>query len=268
MIYLIEPINPVAIQLGPFPIRWYGIFIGLGIVIAYILAVREGKRRGLEEDIFTDLLLIAAPIAIICARLYYVIFEWDYYRVNPGKIFAIWEGGLAIHGALIGAVVTAVIYCRKKKVSFWKIADIAAPSLIIAQAIGRWGNFMNQEAHGGPVTREFLEGLHLPEFIINQMYIDGTYYHPTFLYESLWNILGFIILLLLRKVNLKQGEIFLSYLIWYSIGRYFVEGLRTDSLMFFDFRVAQLLSIGLIIGSIIIILIRRRNRSIPNYLDL
>jgi len=268
MIYFIERLNPVAIQLGPFPIRWYGIFIGLGIVIAYILAVREGKRRGLEEDIFTDLLLIAAPIAIICARLYYVIFEWDYYRVNPGKIFAIWEGGLAIHGALIGAVVTAVIYCRKKKVSFWKIADIAAPSLIIAQAIGRWGNFMNQEAHGGPVTREFLEGLHLPEFIINQMYIDGTYYHPTFLYESLWNILGFIILLLLRKVNLKQGEIFLSYLIWYSIGRYFVEGLRTDSLMFFDFRVAQLLSIGLIIGSIIIILIRRRNRSIPNYLDL
>jgi len=267
MLYMIEPLNPVAIKLGPLSIRWYGILIGIGIVIAYILAVREGKKRGIQEDIFTDLLLWATPISILCARAFYVIFEWDYYRVNPEKIIQIWEGGLAIHGALIGAVATAVIFCRRKRVNFWKLADIAAPSLIIAQAIGRWGNFMNQEAHGGPVTREFLEGLHLPEFIINQMYIDGTYYHPTFLYESLWNVLGFIVLIGLRRINLKRGEIFLSYLIWYSFGRFFIEGLRTDSLMFFDFRVAQLLSVALIVSSILIIIFRRRNRAIPNYLD-
>ncbi len=269
MLYHVQPLNPVALELGPLSIRWYGIIIALGIVIAYILATREGKRRGLPDEIFADLLLWAIPISIICARIYYVLFEWDYYSVNPGKIIAIWEGGIAIHGALIGAIVTAVVFCRKRNISFWKLADIAAPSIIIAQAIGRWGNFMNQEAHGGPVTREFLEGLHLPDFIINQMYINGSYYHPTFLYESLWSLLGFILLLLLRRVNLKQGEIFLAYGIWYSIGRYFIEGLRTDSLYLFetDIRVAQLVSAAVIIISLALIIFRRTKHNIPHYLD-
>ncbi|MEW8987866.1 MAG: prolipoprotein diacylglyceryl transferase, partial [Bacillus sp. (in: firmicutes)] len=202
----IQPIDPIAVSLGPIQIHWYGVIIGVGIALALFLAMREGERRGLHKDIFPDLMLWAIPIAIISARIYYVAFEWDYYSQNPGDIIKIWNGGIAIHGALIGSVITAIVFSRKKNISFWKLADIAAPSIIIGQAIGRWGNFINQEAHGGEVTRSFLEGLFLPEFIINQMYINGTYYHPTFLYESIWNLLGFILLMSLRRVNLRQGE--------------------------------------------------------------
>ena len=168
------------------------------------------------------------------------------------------QGGLAIHGGLIGAVITGILFAKRRGVSFWKLADIAAPSILLGQAIGRWGNFMNQEAHGDEVTRQFLEGLHLPDFIINQMYIEGVYYHPTFLYESLWNFAGVILLLALRKVNLRRGELFFTYLIWYSVGRFFVEGLRTDSLMLGPLRIAQVMSIGLVVISIIFIIVRRK----------
>ena len=188
---------------------------------------------------------------------------------NPGQIIAIWKGGLAIHGALIGSIITAYVFTKKRNVSFWQVVDIAAPSLILGQAIGRWGNFMNQEAHGGEVTRAFLENLFLPEWIINQMYINGVYYHPTFLYESLWNILGFILLLVLRRVNLRRGEIFLTYLIWYSIGRFFVEGLRTDSLMLTEgIRMAQMISVVLIVGAIAVLIYRRvKGYADVRYLD-
>lgn len=166
-------------------------------------------------------------------------------------------------------MITAYVYAKKKNVSFWKIADIAAPSIILGQGIGRWGNFMNQEAHGGEVTRAFLENLYLPEFIINQMYINGTYYHPTFLYESIWNFIGFFILIALRRVNLRRGELFLTYVIWYSIGRFFVEGLRTDSLMLTEFlRVAQTISIALVIGAVALLIFRRmKGYADARYLD-
>ncbi|WP_440972326.1 prolipoprotein diacylglyceryl transferase [Marinococcus luteus] len=260
MIYSsIQPIDRVAFEVGSVPIYWYGILIGLGALLGYILASYEAKKRGLPEDIFADLLIFAIPISIICARLYYVIFEWEYYVQNPGSILAVWEGGLAIHGGLIGAVLTGIIFSKIKRVSFWKLADIAAPSIILGQAIGRWGNFINQEAHGGEVSRSFLEGLQLPEFIINQMYIEGAYYNPTFLYESLWNIAGFLLLLGLRRVNLRRGELFLTYVIWYSFGRFFIEGMRTDSLMLFDtIRVAQLISVLLIVAAVSLILYRRQ----------
>lgn len=256
----IVPLDRVALQLGPISIYWYGVIIAAGVILALILANREGKRLDLPKDTFTDLLMWAVPFALIGARAYYVIFEWDAYKHNPVKVFAIWEGGIAIHGALIGAVATAVVFARLKGLSFWKLADIAAPSVLLGQAIGRWGNFMNQEAHGGPVTREFLEGLMLPDFIINQMYIDGTYYHPTFLYESLWSLAGVIVLLLLRRVNLRRGEMFLTYVIWYSFGRFFVEGLRTDSLMLGDtsIRMAQVVSIAAIVVAVLLIIIRRQ----------
>nr|WP_027847305.1 prolipoprotein diacylglyceryl transferase [Marinococcus halotolerans] len=254
-----QPIDRVAFEVGSVPIYWYGILIGLGALLGYILASYEAKKRGLPEDIFADLLIFAIPISIICARLYYVIFEWDYYVQNPGSILAVWEGGLAIHGGLIGAVLTGIVFSKIKRVSFWKLADIAAPSIILGQAIGRWGNFINQEAHGGEVSRSFLEGLQLPEFIINQMYIEGAYYNPTFLYESLWNIAGFLLLLGLRRVNLRRGELFLTYVIWYSVGRFFIEGMRTDSLMLFDtIRVAQLISVLLVIAAVSLILYRRQ----------
>lgn len=264
----IQPIDPIAFSLGGLDVRWYGIIIGTGLVLALILAIREGNRRGLRNDDFPDLMLWAIPIAIISARIYYVIFEWEYYSNNLSDIPKIWHGGIAIHGALIGSVITTYIFTKKKNISFWKLVDIAAPSLILGQAIGRWGNFMNQEAHGGEVSRAFLENLHLPEFIINQMYIGGVYYHPTFLYESIWNLVGFVLLLLLRKVNLRSGEIFLSYVIWYSIGRFFIEGMRTDSLMIGDFRMAQLISLGLIVAAVITIVYRRKaGLASKHYLD-
>jgi phosphatidylglycerol:prolipoprotein diacylglycerol transferase len=265
----IQPLNPIAIDLGPIQVHWYGLIIGFGVLLGLIIALRESERRGLDKEIFTDLILFAVPIAIISARIYYVIFQWEYYSQNPGDIIKIWNGGIAIHGALIGSVLTAIVFAKVKKVSFWKLVDIAAPSLLLGQAIGRWGNFMNQEAHGGEVTRSFLENMHLPEFIINQMYINGTYYHPTFLYESIWNILGVIILLSLRKVNLRRGELFLTYVIWYSIGRYFIEGLRTDSLMLTEsLRIAQVISIVLIVVAIALVVYRRvRGHADKRYLD-
>ncbi|MBD1381448.1 prolipoprotein diacylglyceryl transferase [Metabacillus arenae] len=264
----IQPLNPIALDLGPIQIHWYGVIIGLAALLGLWLAVREGKRRGLHPDTFVDAVLIAIPIAIICARAYYVIFEWDYYSQNPGEIIKIWNGGLAIHGGLIGAILTGFIFAKVKKLSFWKLVDIAAPSIILGQAIGRWGNFINQEAYGEAVTRDFLEGLFLPDFIINQMFIDGQYYHPTFLYESLWNLVGFIILMALRRVNLKQGELFLSYVIWYSIGRFFIEGMRTDSLMLESLRIAQVMSIGLIVIALALIIYRRMSgQAKTRYLD-
>ncbi|KSU83177.1 phosphatidylglycerol:prolipoprotein diacylglycerol transferase [Fictibacillus enclensis] len=256
----IQPIDRVAFELGPITVYWYGVIIGLGALLGLCIAVRESEKRGLGKDTFVDVVMWAVPIAIICARIYYVLFEWDFYSKHPGKIIAIWEGGIAIHGALIGSFLTAYIFSRARGISFWKLADIAAPSIILGQGIGRWGNFMNQEAHGREVSRSFLENtLHLPDFIVNQMYINGVYYHPTFLYESLWDLAGFVILLLLRRVNLKRGELFFSYVIWYSIGRYFVEGMRTDSLMLTsNLRIAQVISLVLIALSIILIVYRRK----------
>lgn len=255
----IQPLNPIAFTLGPIQVHWYGIIIGSGLALALFLAIREANRRGLPKDTFADLMLWAIPVAIISARIYYVIFEWTYYMHHPSEIIQIWHGGIAIHGALIGSVIATYIFAKKRGISFWKITDIAAPSLILGQAIGRWGNFMNQEAHGREVSRQFLENLHLPNFIINQMYINGTYYHPTFLYESLWDFAGFILLISLRFVNLRRGELFLSYLIWYSIGRFFIEGMRTDSLMLTaNLRMAQMISIVLVVIAIAVSIYRRK----------
>lgn len=265
----IQPLDRVFLHLGPITIYWYGVIIGTGVLLGLWLATREAVKRGLSKETFVDLVLLAVPIAIVYARTYYVIFEWDYYSKHLSEIPKIWEGGLAIHGGLIGAIVTGIVFAKRRGLSFWKLADIAAPSIILGQAIGRWGNFMNQEAHGGPVTREFLESLRLPEFIINQMYINGQYYHPTFLYESIWNFIGFLLLLMLRRINLRRGELFLSYVIWYSIGRFFIEGMRTDSLMLTDtLRIAQVMSILLILLAVSIWIVRRaKGLAEERYLD-
>lgn len=258
----INTIDRIAIEVGPFTVYWYGVIIGLGILIGFLLVTKESRKTGLDQDVFPDLLIWAIPTSILFARIYYVSFEWEYYKENPLNIIAVWEGGIAIHGALIGAVLTTIIYCYKKGISFWKVADIAAPSLILAQSIGRWGNFINQEAHGTQVSREFLESMFLPDFIVDQMFIEGNYYHPTFLYESMWNLLGFVVLITIRRkfTKLKQGDVFLTYLIWYSTGRFFVEGMRTDSLMLTDsIRVAQLISL-LIIGIAIFLMYYRRKK--------
>lgn len=262
-------IDPVAIELGVIQIHWYAVIILSGALLGLWLAVRESERHGLPKDTFVDLVSFGIPISILFARVYYVIFEWEYYAEYPRQIIAIWKGGLAIHGVLIGAVLTMIVFAKVRDISFWKIADILAPSLILAQAIGRWGNFINQEAHGGSVTREFLENLYLPDFIINQMYIDGVYYHPTFLYESLWNFGGFILLILLRQANLRRGELFLTYIMYYSFGRFFIEGMRTDSLMLTEsLRMAQFISVVLIfVGMLIIVYRRGKGYADIRYLD-
>ncbi|PZH49680.1 prolipoprotein diacylglyceryl transferase [Staphylococcus aureus] len=258
-------IDPVAFNLGPLSVRWYGIIIAVGILLGYFVAQRALVKAGLHKDTLVDIIFYSALFGFIAARIYFVIFQWPYYVENPSEIIKIWHGGIAIHGGLIGGFIAGVIVCKVKNLNPFQIGDIVAPSIILAQGIGRWGNFMNHEAHGGPVSRAFLEKLHLPNFIIENMYINGQYYHPTFLYESIWDVAGFIILVNIRK-HLKLGETFFLYLTWYSIGRFFIEGLRTDILMLTsNIRVAQLVSILLILISISLIVYRRIKYNPPLY---
>lgn len=242
--------DPVAFSIFGVDVAWYGILISMGVLIGAIIAMREAKRVGIDEEILIDFLIWEIPLSLIGARLYYVIFEWDMYKHNPITALNIRNGGLAIHGAIITAIIVAVVFTRVRKLNFWTIADICAPSLILAQSIGRWGNFVNQEAHGGPTD--------LPWGIM----IDGVKVHPTFLYESIWNFLVFLFLMWYSRNKQKvKGEVFLLYLGLYSFIRLFIEGLRTDSLMLGPIRVAQLMSIiGIIIPAYIFIQ-RRKNRT-------
>lgn len=264
-------LDRVFMDLGPLTIYWYGVIIALGAFLGLYLATRESDRLGLKKDIFVDLVVFGIPIAIIFARAYYVTFEWEEYAGGPWwDIFAIWNGGIAIHGALIGSILTAIVFSRVRKVSFWQLVDIAAPSIILGQAIGRWGNFMNQEAHGGPISEAVYNNYlqYLPDFVMNQMCIGGTMYHPTFLYESIWDILVFIFLLILRRKNPLRGEVFLSYLITYSIGRFFIEEMRTDSLYVVgQLRAAQLISVILVIVAIALIVYRRKSHLANKHYD-
>lgn len=252
-------IDPIAFRLGPIEVAWYGLIIVVGMFVAVWLSMKEANKRGIGEDFIIDLAFWIIPAGIIGARLYYVLFELPTYLADPLRIFYFWEGGLAIYGGLILGFITLYMYSEKRNVPVWLLVDVLAPHVMIAQAIGRWGNFINQEAHGTEVTREFLEGLRLPEFIIEQMNIGGAYYHPTFLYESVWNVIGFTILMIVRAQTrlLRRGEAFLGYLGWYGLGRFFIEGLRTDSLYMGGFRVSQLLSLLLFVGSIGLIVYRR-----------
>ncbi|MFC3420264.1 prolipoprotein diacylglyceryl transferase [Salinicoccus hispanicus] len=265
MIYNTPPLSPVALEFGPLSIYWYGIIIASGMLLGYFFANREADRKGLPEGLFMDLMFYIIIASIVGARLYYVVFQWDYYSQNPLDIIMVNEGGMAIHGGLIGGFLAGIIYARIKGFSFFQLADIAAPSIILGQAIGRWGNFMNQEAHGGEVSREFLDSLLLPDWIINQMYIDGAYYHPTFLYESIWSIVGFVLLILIRP-KLAIGQTILLYLIYYSVGRFFIEGMRTDSLMIGEsLRTAQFISILLVIAAAAVWIYRSMKYKLPKY---
>lgn len=237
--------NPELFNIGGLSIKWYSILILLGIIIGFILAEKEGKKFNLPKDFIFDLVFWVVIFGIIGARLYYCLFNFNIYGKNPIEIIKIWNGGLAIHGAIIGGLLTLLIYCKIRKVNPFKMCDIVVPSLILAQAIGRWGNFFNGEAHGPATTIANLQNLHIPNFIINGMKIKGIYYHPTFLYESIWCLIGFIVIILIRKYYkyLKTGQLTCVYLMWYSVGRVFIESLRTDSLMLGHFKVAQLISI-------------------------
>lgn len=217
---------------------WYGVIIAVGFILAMLYCARHCRRCGIEPDTLYDFLIWMIPIAIIGARLYYVIFQWGDYRAHPIDALKIWEGGLAIYGGVIAGLLTGIVWCRKKKIPFGAMADVCAPGLLIGQCIGRWGNFMNREAHGA-VTEAFLKmGLQDAAGVV-------TYYHPTFLYESVWNLIGFIGLHLFSKKRKFDGEVFLLYVAWYGLGRAWIEGLRTDSLYLFStgIRVSQLVAI-------------------------
>ena len=267
---MILTINPVAFKLGNLSVKWYGIIMAVAIILAVSMAINEGHKRQIESDDFMDLLLWAVPLGYVGARIYYVVFEWNYYSQHLDEIIAIWNGGIAIYGGLLAGLAVLLIFCYKRMLPPFLMLDIITPGVMAAQILGRWGNFINQEAHGGPTTLSFLQSLHLPGFIISQMKIGGVYYQPTFLYESFFNLIGLLIILLLRhrKHLFKQGEIFMLYLAWYSVVRFFVEGMRTDSLYLWgSIRVSQMLSVILLILVIVLFIYRRRIVKPKWYLD-
>lgn len=256
-------LNPIALKLGSIKVHWYGVIIASAVILAVLLASKEAKRRGLEVDDIYDAVLWAMPIALLTARAYYVIFEWTYYKNHLSQIPAIWDGGIAIYGGLLGGLAVIIILTRHKMINTWLFLDIITPTIILSQGIGRWGNFMNQEAYGKIVSHQFLVNLHLPDFIVQQMLIDGYYRMPTYLWESIWDVSGFIIIMLVRhqKHWFKQGEVFFLYVMWYAFGRFFIEGMRTDSLMIAgDIRVSQMLSVILFIGSLVWWFMRRKRQ--------
>ena len=259
--------NPVAFTIFNVDVKWYSIFILAGIIIAYILIRGEAKKFNINNDFITNLLFWVIIIGIIGARAYYVVFNWSYYSSHLNEIYKIWEGGLAIHGGILFGGITLIMYCKKYKISPLRMLDICAPYLLLAQGIGRWGNFFNSEAHGAATTLSYLKSIKIiPEFVIYGMNIGGTYYIPTFYYEFLWCILGMIIILIIRRLKyIRLGQQVGFYFMWYSIGRFFIESTRTDSLMLGYIKVAQLVSIILFVIGLIIILVQSRK---PKLVDM
>ncbi len=238
--------NRVALDFGFLQIYWYSICIVVGMICGMYLVYSEAKKKHISENVMTNLIFSTVVLAIIGARLYYVAFRWDYYSNNLMEILEIWNGGLAIHGAILLGGLSLILYTRKHKLDTLVILDICSVGLIIGQAIGRWGNFFNQEAYGSEVSLEFLKSIFMPGFIIDGMHINGTYYHPTFLYESIWCLIGFIVLFIIRRKRyIKTGQIFGVYCMWYSLGRFFIEGMRQDSLMLGSLKAAQIVSIAM-----------------------
>ena len=255
--------GPIALQIGPLSIRWYGLLIATAVLLGTSLAHREAIRRGEDPDQLLNVIVLGVMSALVGARLYYVLFNWGYYGPKPFKIFAVWEGGLAIHGGILGGALATAIYTVRKKLPMLICMDIMAPSLVLGQAIGRWGNFFNQEAFGTPTNlpwKLYIEPYHRPPHLA-----AFEYFHPTFLYESLWDLGVFLILYFLLRRRLQQapGALSLCYLGLYSLGRFFVEGLRIDSLMLGPLRAAQVVSLALVAASLFglmwLLVLRRRS---------
>lgn len=240
-------INPVAFTLFGIDVRWYGILIAFGALLAIYFADKLANERKIYKDFINDFSIITLIAGLIGARTYYVIFQWSYYSQHKDEILSIRNGGLAIYGAIIVGIIVAIIFSRVKKIDFWDIADVCAPGLALAQGIGRWGNFINGEAHGGPTN--------LPWAIL----VNGQRVHPTFLYESILDISIFLFLYFyLDKHEKFRGQLFTTYMILYGIGRFFIEGLRTDSLYIGMFRVSQLVSLVLVAVGIAVSIINRK----------
>ena len=252
--------DPAAsFQIGPLEIHWYGVLIALGMMLAVLYACSRCKEFGLKEDDLIDGVLCIVPFAVLCARLYYCIFQWDTYASNPIRILYIWEGGLAIYGGVIGAAIGIVVFSfvKRKKVNLLAVLDITSLGFLIGQSMGRWGNFFNREAFGAETESFFRMGLY-KQVLENGKIIDSAtmyYYHPTFLYESVWNLAGFVLLHFLSKKRKFDGQMALMYVAWYGLGRTFIEGLRTDSLMMGPIRVSQLLAALSCFAAVVVLLV-------------
>ncbi|WP_299411033.1 prolipoprotein diacylglyceryl transferase [Acaryochloris sp. IP29b_bin.148] len=257
--------GPEIFRVGPLVIRWYGVLIAAAIVLGLQLSQRLAKHRRIKPELISDLAIWLVVGAIPCARIYYVLFQWDYYSQHLDQVATIWRGGIAIHGAILGGMLAAVIFSRLNKVSFWQLADLVAPSLVLGQAIGRWGNFFNSEAFGDPTDLPWK--LFIPSERRPLGYKSSAYFHPTFLYESLWNlmVLGLLLALFFRFPRAKKGTLFLAYALTYSLGRLWIEGLRTDSLMLGPLRIAQVVSlIGIGVGLLGLSWLYLLKRSLPD----
>lgn len=241
----------VAFSIFGLDIMWYGVLMALAMILCVLLALKEGKRVKISEDDILNLAILAIPCGLLGARLYYVIFNWSWYSEHTSEILNFRGGGMAIHGALIGGILAGFIYTKIKKINFFKMADIIMIGIPLGQAIGRWGNYINGEAHGGPTSLSW------------GIMVDGIKVHPTFLYESIWDLGIFLFLWCFRKHKKYEGQIAIYYLILYSIGRFFIEGLRTDSLMLGPLRMAQVISLIAIIVCLILhkILSKKKKRS-------
>lgn len=265
--------GPILLDWGPLSIRWYGFLIASAVLIGVTLSQWLARRRHVDPDLLSDLAIWLVLAAIPSARLYYVLFQWQEYAQHPDQIIAIWKGGIAIHGAVIGGLIASLIFARIRRISFWQLADLVAPSLILGQAIGRWGNFFNSEAFGAPTDLPWK--LYIPLERRPLGYEQYAYFHPTFLYESVWDFMVFASLIWLffwglkHPSRLKIGTLFLVYLVGYSCGRFWIEGLRTDSLMLGPLRIAQVVSlIQITIGASGLLWLYRLRRPLPDVVSV
>lgn len=248
---------PRGFDIGPLSIHYYGLIIAIGLVLAVVYCSKRASQFGLNEDTLLDGVLWVTPVAVICARIYYCAFSWELYADNPISVLYIWEGGIAIYGSVIGAILGVIIFCKVKKLRITAVLDLVSLGFLIGQFIGRWGNFMNREAFGAETDSFLRMGL------MKTSTGEITYYHPTFLYESLWNFVGFVILHFLSKKRKYDGQVALGYLVWYGLGRAFIEGLRTDSLYIGPFRVSQLLAAGSCVIALALLVILGRKLHNP-----
>ena len=251
----------IALDLGVVQIYWYSLFIFLGIIIATLIVCYEAKKQKIDEEFLLNLTFNVIVFGIIGARLYYVLFNLSYYINNPIEIPEIWNGGLAIHGGILAGLLTTYVYCKKHNQDFIKMLDIIVIGLIIAQSIGRWGNFFNGEAYGDITSLTHLKSIGIPKFIIDGMYIMGDYRQPTFFYESIWCFFGFMGMQMMKRYKyLEKGQLTGFYLLWYGTIRLLIEQMRADSLMIGPFKIAQIVSIIFMVIGIILISCKKINK--------
>ena len=257
--------NSVFLEVGSVQIYWYSIILIAAFLLGGVVTLIEARKWNISEDFMINLFFYIIVFGLIGARLYYVLFNLDYYSANLSEIYRVWEGGLAIHGGIIAALIFTILYSKKYHVTTMRLLDVLVVGLILGQAIGRWGNFMNGEAHGTIITYQYLQDMHIPKFIIDGMYINGAYYIPTFFYESILCFIGFIVLLIFRRLRYtKIGQPTALYLIWYGTVRFFIETLRTDSLMLGNFKVAQIISLIMVISGIVIFIVTNKGSKFDN----